>query len=97
LNETDPCGFSIRRDFSESSDSIQLGAPESPAGISSEGQEMLDANGYAVHSPSDPFAPFAFERRDPRANDVVVAILHCGICHSDLHTARGEWGGTRFP
>jgi uncharacterized zinc-type alcohol dehydrogenase-like protein len=58
---------------------------------------MLDARGYAVHSPTTPFEPFSFERRDPRPNDVVIAIRYCGVCHSDLHTARGEWSGTRFP
>lgn len=58
---------------------------------------MPEARGYAVHSPTDRFAPFSFERRAPSASDVVVRILHCGVCHSDLHTARGEWPGTRYP
>ena len=58
---------------------------------------MLDARGYAVHDATSPFEPFSFERRDPNPNDVVIAISHCGVCHSDLHTARGEWGGTRYP
>jgi uncharacterized zinc-type alcohol dehydrogenase-like protein len=58
---------------------------------------MLDARGYAVHDAASPFVPFSFERRDPNPNDVVIAIRHCGVCHSDLHTARGEWGGTRYP
>ena len=58
---------------------------------------MLHARGYAVHAPTTPFEPFAFERRDPKPNDVVIAIRFCGVCHSDLHTARGEWSGTRFP
>ena len=58
---------------------------------------MPEARGYAVHSPEDQFQPFSFERRDPAANDVAIAILYCGICHSDLHTARSEWGGTRYP
>jgi uncharacterized zinc-type alcohol dehydrogenase-like protein len=58
---------------------------------------MLDARGYAVHSSDAEFEPFSFERRDPRANDVVIAIRYCGVCHSDLHTARSEWGGTRYP
>jgi uncharacterized zinc-type alcohol dehydrogenase-like protein len=58
---------------------------------------MLDARGYAVHSADSGFQPFSFERRDPRANDVVIAIRYCGVCHSDLHTARSEWGGTRYP
>jgi uncharacterized zinc-type alcohol dehydrogenase-like protein len=58
---------------------------------------MSDARGYAVHAPTDRFAPFSFGRRAPNPNDVVIAIEHCGVCHSDLHTARGEWGGTRYP
>ncbi|MDB5720408.1 MAG: NAD(P)-dependent alcohol dehydrogenase [Alphaproteobacteria bacterium] len=58
---------------------------------------MLDAHGYAVPDAASPFAPFSFERRDPRPNDVVIAISHCGVCHSDLHTARSEWGGTVYP
>ena len=58
---------------------------------------MLDARGYAAHDATSPFEPFSFERRDPNPNDVVIAISHCGVCHSDLHTARGEWGGTRYP
>jgi uncharacterized zinc-type alcohol dehydrogenase-like protein len=58
---------------------------------------MLPTNGYAVHSPTDTFQPFSFERRDPRPNDVAIAIRYCGVCHSDLHTARGEWPGTRYP
>jgi uncharacterized zinc-type alcohol dehydrogenase-like protein len=58
---------------------------------------MSDARGYAVHAPTDRFAPFSFERRAPNPNDVVIKIEHCGVCHSDLHTARGEWGGTRYP
>jgi uncharacterized zinc-type alcohol dehydrogenase-like protein len=57
----------------------------------------VEARGYAVHSPSDRFQPFSFERRSPNPNDVAIAIRYCGVCHSDLHTARGEWGGTRYP
>jgi uncharacterized zinc-type alcohol dehydrogenase-like protein len=58
---------------------------------------MIPARAYAVHGPEDRFQPFSFERRDPRPNDVAIAISWCGICHSDLHTARGEWGGTKYP
>jgi alcohol dehydrogenase (NADP+) len=58
---------------------------------------MIPARAYAVHSAEDRFAPFSFERRDPRDSDVVIAIQWCGVCHSDLHTARGEWAGTRYP
>ena len=58
---------------------------------------MIPATGYAVHSPTDQFHPLSFDRRDPRPNDVVIAIRYCGVCHSDVHTARSEWGGTRYP
>ena len=58
---------------------------------------MIPTRAYAAHSPSSAFEPFSFERRDPNPNDVVIAIEHCGVCHSDLHTARGEWAGTKYP
>ena len=50
------------------------------------------AKGYAAQSADTPLAPFSFERRDPQAGDVAIDILFCGVCHSDLHTARSEWG-----
>ena len=55
------------------------------------------AHGYAAPSADAPLAPFSFERRDPQADDVAIDILFCGVCHSDLHTARGEWDGTLYP
>jgi len=58
----------------------------------------MKAFGYAAQSAESPLAPFAFERRAPRAQDVAIDILFCGVCHSDIHTARNEWGGgTRYP
>ena len=57
----------------------------------------MHAHAYAAQSASTPLAPFSFERREPGANDVAIDILFCGVCHSDLHTARGEWGGVNFP
>jgi uncharacterized zinc-type alcohol dehydrogenase-like protein len=53
--------------------------------------------GYAAQSATAPLAPHHFERREPRADDVVIDILYCGVCHSDLHQARNEWGGSRYP
>ncbi len=53
--------------------------------------------GYAAQSNTSPLAPFRFERRTPGANDVQIEILYCGVCHSDLHTARNEWAGTTYP
>ncbi|MBF0271751.1 MAG: NAD(P)-dependent alcohol dehydrogenase [Magnetococcales bacterium] len=53
--------------------------------------------GYAVQSAEEKLAPYRFERREPRANDVVIEILYCGVCHSDLHQARNDWGGSIYP
>lgn len=52
---------------------------------------------YAAHSPKDDLVPYGFERRDPRPDDVVIDILYCGVCHSDLHTARNDWGWSTYP
>ena len=52
---------------------------------------------YAVHSPTSPLEPWSFDRREPGAKDVLIEILFCGVCHSDLHQARDEWGGSIFP
>ena len=58
---------------------------------------MLKTHGYAAQSASSPIAPFDFERRDPREDDVLIDIKFCGICHSDIHQARDGWGGSVFP
>ncbi len=57
----------------------------------------ITALGYAVQSATDKLAPFSLERRDPRPQDVVIEVLYCGICHSDIHSARNEWGWTAYP
>jgi uncharacterized zinc-type alcohol dehydrogenase-like protein len=53
--------------------------------------------GYAALSADSALAPFHFDRRAPRADDVVIEILHCGVCHSDLHQARNDWRNSIFP
>lgn len=53
--------------------------------------------GYAAQNATTPLAPFRFERRSPEPDDVQLDILFCGVCHSDLHQARDEWGGSLFP
>ncbi len=58
---------------------------------------MLPTRGYAAKSPTSILEPFTFDRRDPGPHDVLVEILYCGICHSDIHQARDEWGGSIFP
>jgi uncharacterized zinc-type alcohol dehydrogenase-like protein len=57
----------------------------------------IQAQGYVAHSAASELVPFRFERRDPRPGDVVIDILYCGICHSDIHSARNEWGWTQYP
>jgi uncharacterized zinc-type alcohol dehydrogenase-like protein len=57
----------------------------------------LSIRGYAAQSATTPLAPHQFERRAPRPDDVVIDILYCGVCHSDIHQARNEWGGSRYP
>ena len=52
---------------------------------------------YAAHAPTSPLAPHAIARREPTPTDVEIDILFCGVCHSDLHVARDEWGGTAYP
>jgi alcohol dehydrogenase (NADP+) len=52
---------------------------------------------YAAQSATSPLAPFEIARREPRDRDVVLDLLYCGICHSDVHQVRDEWGGSMFP
>jgi alcohol dehydrogenase (NADP+) len=52
---------------------------------------MSKTKGYAAPTAKAPLGPYLFERRDPREHDVVIDIKYCGICHSDIHQARGEW------
>jgi uncharacterized zinc-type alcohol dehydrogenase-like protein len=58
---------------------------------------MSKVKAYAAQSAATPLAPFEIQRRAPGPDDVQIQILFCGVCHSDLHTARGEWKGTLFP
>jgi uncharacterized zinc-type alcohol dehydrogenase-like protein len=58
---------------------------------------MIPAKAYAAQNANSSLSPFTFERRDLRAHDVQIEILFCGVCHSDLHQARNEWGGSIYP
>ncbi|MEO6181429.1 MAG: NAD(P)-dependent alcohol dehydrogenase [Devosia sp.] len=58
---------------------------------------MTATRAFAAQSSTSPLAPHTIERREPGAHDVKIDILYCGVCHSDLHTARGEWAGTKYP
>ena len=58
---------------------------------------MTSFNAYAALKPTEKLVPFNLERREVGPNDIQFDILFCGVCHSDLHTARGEWPGTVYP
>lgn len=58
---------------------------------------MTPTKAYAAQTDHSPLAPWTVERRDPKPHDVQIEILFCGVCHSDLHFARNEWGMTVFP
>lgn len=58
---------------------------------------MIATKGYAAQNAQTPLAPFKFSRRTPGPRDVHFQILYCGVCHSDLHQIRDEWGGSIFP
>ena len=58
---------------------------------------MLTVNAYAATSPTAPLAPTTIERRDLGPHDVLIEIKYAGICHSDIHTARGDWGPVTYP
>jgi uncharacterized zinc-type alcohol dehydrogenase-like protein len=58
---------------------------------------MIPTKGYAAQAATTPLSPFDFERRDIGSHDIQIEILYCGVCHSDIHTARGEWPGIVYP
>ncbi len=58
---------------------------------------MIKTKGYAALSANSPLQPFTFERREPKPDELVIEIAYSGICHSDIHTARSEWGPTAYP
>jgi uncharacterized zinc-type alcohol dehydrogenase-like protein len=57
----------------------------------------LPSKGYAAMAVSEKLIPFNFQRRTPRPHDVLIEIRYCGICHSDLHFVRNDWGMSIYP
>ena len=57
----------------------------------------IPTSAYAVHTPTTPLEPWSFERRSPGPKDVLIEILYCGVCHSDIHQVKDEWGGSIYP
>jgi alcohol dehydrogenase (NADP+) len=58
---------------------------------------MGKTKAYAAYDASTPFRDYELERQQPKPTDVQIDILYCGVCHSDLHQVRNEWGGTMYP
>jgi len=58
---------------------------------------MIPVKAYAAINAKTPLVPFSFERRELRPEDVLVEILYSGVCHSDVHQVRDEWGGSIYP
>src|SRR6185437_12181448 len=58
---------------------------------------MPNTNAYAAPAAKAPLAPFAFDRRAPGDHDVSISIKFCGICHTDIHQVRDEWGAGKYP
>jgi uncharacterized zinc-type alcohol dehydrogenase-like protein len=58
---------------------------------------MIPTNAYAAQNATSPLGPFNFERREVGTQDVQIEILYCGVCHSDIHQVRNEWGGSIYP
>jgi uncharacterized zinc-type alcohol dehydrogenase-like protein len=72
-------------------------APQSDFPIQKPNIIMPQTQAYAAPAVNEPLAPFQFERREVGPTDVQIEILYCGVCHSDLHQVRDEWGGSIFP
>lgn len=58
---------------------------------------MTEVQAFAAFKPTEPLKPFKVNRRPPGPKDVHIDIAYCGVCHSDIHQARDEWGGSIFP
>jgi alcohol dehydrogenase (NADP+) len=64
---------------------------------SSASTQSVSTRAYAAQAATSALAPHSIQRREPAADDVVIDILYCGVCHSDLHQARNEWGNSIYP
>src|SRR5205807_3013875 len=84
MGSTVPEGFDIAR---------ATPRRDSASKSKSEEETMLKTRAYAATSRTSPLAPFIIDRREPGPDDVLIEILFCGICHSDIHQVRDEWTG----
>jgi uncharacterized zinc-type alcohol dehydrogenase-like protein len=60
-------------------------------------QISLVTKAFAAQNATSTLTPFSFERREPRPHDILIEIEYCGVCHSDIHQVRNEWGNSLYP
>jgi alcohol dehydrogenase (NADP+) len=58
---------------------------------------MISTKAFAAQHAASPLTPFSFERREPGVHDVAIEISHCGVCHTDIHFVRNDWGMSLYP
>jgi uncharacterized zinc-type alcohol dehydrogenase-like protein len=71
--------------------------PVSLAKLQPSKARMMQSVGYAAKGKHGNLKPVVFDREDPKANEVRIDVLYCGVCHSDLHQVRNDWGNTVYP
>jgi uncharacterized zinc-type alcohol dehydrogenase-like protein len=76
---------------------MSTSSSSSPSSSSSQVANEVKAQGYAAFDPTSSLKPFVFHRRSPEKTDVQIKILFCGICHSDVHWVKGDWGPQTYP
>jgi alcohol dehydrogenase (NADP+) len=101
MSEERPCSCHDhspnRRAVMETGLALSAAAVLSGEAEAAPGPKTLPAKGFAMKSPTAPFVPFDFPRRSVGPQDVLIDILYCGVCHSDIHTALNEWPNTHYP
>jgi alcohol dehydrogenase (NADP+) len=75
---------------------VATGAPAAQTGVTV-GNGPFSARAYGASSATSPLGPLQIQRRAVGPNDVLLDVLYCGVCHSDIHVARSEWGPSRYP
>lgn len=75
----------------------ETSAPARPSTPRTPGSPVLTVNAYAAPSATEPLVPTTIERRDVGPKDVLIEIRYAGVCHSDIHTVRGDWGPITYP
>ena len=65
--------------------------------INAQQKNTIHAHGYAAQKAKGKLAPFAFERSNSGPHDILIEILYCGVCHSDIHQVNNDWGFSAYP